>query len=312
MSEAALLLALAAAVAAGTPLFLAGLGELLTERSGVVNIGVEGMMLIGAVTAFLVADATSSAGLGLLAGSLAGGSLALLHAFLSVTLRANQIVSGLALVIFGTGVAMFIGRPIEGMPLGVRIGRLEVAFLSDIPILGPVLFRQDAVVYASWFLALAVAIYLARTRPGLSLRAVGEGPATADVMGINVAAVQYIHTLIGGLLAGASGAYLILARVPNWSQASTTSGLGWIAVALVVFSLWRPWRLLLGAYLFGLALRANFTLQAAGIHGISAEILAMTPYLLTIAVMIVLSSSNVRRRFGAPAALGMAYVRTER
>ena len=312
MSEAALLLALAAAVAAGTPLFLAGLGELLTERSGVINIGVEGMMLIGAVTAFLVADATSSAGLGLLAGSLAGGSLALLHAFLSISLRANQIVSGLALVIFGTGVAMFIGRPIEGMPLAVRIGRLEVPFLSDIPFLGPVLFRQDAVVYASWFLALAVAIYLARTRPGLSLRAVGESPATADVMGINVAAVQYIHTVIVGLLAGASGAYLILARVPNWSQASTTSGLGWIAVALVVFSLWRPWRLLLGAYLFGLALRANFTLQAAGIHGVPAEILAMTPYLLTIGVMIVLSSSNVRRRFGAPAALGMAYVRTER
>jgi simple sugar transport system permease protein len=312
MSEAALMLALAAAVAAGTPLFLAGLGELLTERSGVINIGVEGMMLVGAVTAFLVADSTASAGFGLLAGSMAGGSLALLHAFLSISLRANQIVSGLALVIFGTGVAMFIGRPVEGMPLAVRIGRLEVPVLSDLPFLGSVLFRQDAVVYASWFLALAVAIYLARTRPGLSLRAVGESPATADVMGINVAAVQYVHTVIGGLLAGASGAYLILARVPNWSQASTTSGLGWIAVALVVFSLWRPWRLLLGAYLFGLALRANFTLQAAGIHGISAEILAMTPYLLTIGVMIVLSSSNARRRFGAPAALGMPYVRTER
>jgi simple sugar transport system permease protein len=312
MSEAALMMALAAAVAAGTPLFLAGLGELLTERSGVINIGVEGMMLVGAVTAFLAANATSSIALGLVAGSLAGASLALLHAFLSISLRANQIVSGLALVIFGAGIATFVGRPIEGLPLAVRLGRLEIPYLSDIPFVGPVFFRQDPIVYSSWLLALVAAVYLSRTRLGLAVRAVGESPATADVMGIRVAAVQYAHTVIGGLLVGASGAYLILARVPNWSQAGTTSGLGWIAVALVVFSSWRPWRLLLGAYLFGLALRANFTLQAAGVHGIPAEILAMAPYLLTICVMIVLSGSNTRRRLGAPAALGTPYVRTER
>jgi simple sugar transport system permease protein len=312
MSEAALMMALAAAVAAGTPLFLAGLGELLTERSGVINIGVEGMMLVGAVTAFLVANSTSSVALGLVAGSLAGASLALLHAFLSISLRANQIVSGLALVIFGGGIATFVGRPIEGLPLAVRLGRLEIPYLSDIPFVGVILFRQDVVVYSSWLLALVAAVYLSRTRLGLAVRAVGESPGTADVMGIRVAAVQYAHTVIGGLLAGASGAYLILARVPNWSQAGTTSGLGWIAVALVVFSSWRPWRLLLGAYLFGLALRANFTLQAAGVHGIPAEILAMAPYLLTICVMIVLSGSNARRRLGAPAALGMPYVRTAR
>jgi simple sugar transport system permease protein len=312
MSEAALMMALAAAVAAGTPLFLAGLGELLTERSGIINIGVEGMMLVGAVTAFLVANATSSVALGLVAGSLAGASLALLHAFLSISLRANQIVSGLALVIFGGGIATFVGRPIEGLPLAARLGRLEIPYLSDIPFVGGILFRQDVIVYSSWLLALVAAVYLSRTRLGLAVRAVGESPATADVMGIRVAAVQYAHTIIGGLLAGASGAYLILARVPNWSQAGTTSGLGWIAVALVVFSSWRPWRLLLGAYLFGLALRANFTLQAAGVHGIPAEILAMSPYLLTICVMIVLSGSNARRRLGAPAALGTPYVRTER
>jgi simple sugar transport system permease protein len=312
MTEAALMMALAAAVAAGTPLFLAGLGELLTERSGVINIGVEGMMLLGAVTAFLVANVTSSVALGLVAGSLAGGSLALLHAFLSISLRANQIVSGLALVIFGAGIATFVGRPIEGLPLAVRLGRLEIPYLSDIPFVGPVLFRQDVMVYSSWLLALGAAVYLSRTRLGLAVRAVGESPATADVMGIRVAAVQYAHTVVGGLLAGASGAYLILARVPNWSQAATTSGLGWIAVALVVFSSWRPWRLLLGAYLFGLALRANFTLQAAGVHGIPAEILAMAPYLLTIFVMIVLSGSNARHHLGAPAALGTSYVRTER
>ena len=312
MSETALIMALAAAVAAGTPLFLAGLGELLTERSGVINIGVEGMMLVGAVTAFLVANSTSSVALGVFAGSLAGASLALLHAFLSISLRANQIVSGLALVIFGTGFATFIGRPIEGLPLAVRLGRLEVPYLSEIPVVGQIFFRQDLVVYGSWVLALLAAVYLFRTRLGLSVRAVGESPATADVMGIRVAAVQYMHTLAGGLLAGASGAYLILARAPSWSQATTTSGLGWIAVALVVFSSWRPWRLLLGAYLFGLALRANFTLQAAGLHGIPAEILAMAPYLLTIFVMLVLSGSKARRLSGAPAALGAPYVRTER
>jgi simple sugar transport system permease protein len=312
MTQAALLLALAAAIAAGTPLVLAALGELLTERSGVINVGVEGMMLMGAVTAFLAANATSSVTLGLLAGMLTAGLLALLHAFLCITLRANQIVSGLALVIFGTGVATFIGRPIEGIPLATRITKLPIPYLSDIPYVGGVLFRQDIIVYASWFLVLAAAVYLAYTRPGLAVRAVGENPATADVTGVRVAAVQYAHTVIGGLLAGAAGAYLILARVPNWSQAGTTSGLGWIAVALVVFSSWRPLRLLLGAYLFGFALRMNFSLQAAGVHGIPAEFLSMVPFLLTIGVMILLAGSNRRRHLGAPVALGMPYIRTER
>jgi simple sugar transport system permease protein len=311
VNEAALLLALAAAVAAGTPLVLAGLGELLTERSGVINVGVEGMMLVGAVSAFLVADATSSIALGLLAGALAGGALALLHAFLCVTMRANQIVSGLALVIFGTGVATFIGRPIEGQPLAVRIQKAPIPYLSDIPYIGDVLFRQDLVVYLSWGFVAAAVVYLNRTRLGLAVRAVGENPATADVTGIRVAAIQYVHTVIGGLLAGGSGAYLMLARAPNWSQAGTVSGLGWIAVALVVFSSWKPARLLLGAYLFGLALRLNFNLQAAGVHGIPAEFLAMVPYLLTIGLMIALSARTSRLP-GAPAALGMPYIRTER
>lgn len=312
MNEAAIVLAIAAAVTAGTPLILSALGELLTERSGVINLGVEGMMLMGAVSAFLVANSTSSVALGLLFGMLAGCALALLHAFLCVSMRANQIVSGLTLIIFGTGVATFIGRPIEGVPLAVRMQKLPIRFLSDIPYIGEILFRQDIIVYSSWILVIAASIYLSYTKLGLAVRAVGESPATADVMGISVAASQFVHTMIGGLLAGGSGAYLILARVPNWSQAGTTSGLGWIAVALVVFSSWRPWRLLLGAYLFGLALRANFTLQAAGVHGVPAEFLAMVPYLLTIVVMILLSASNTRRRLGAPSALGMPYVRTER
>ena len=183
--------------------------------------------------------------------------------------------------------------------------------LAEIPFAGRVLFRQDVVVYASWLLVLAAGVYLRYTKAGLWARAVGESPATADVMGVRVTAIQYMHTIAGGLLAGASGAYLILARVPNWSQATTTSGLGWIAVALVVFAAWHPGRLLLGAYLFGAALRANFALQAAGTHGVPAEVLAMLPYLLTIAVMIALSMGSMRQRLRAPAALGTAYVRSE-
>jgi simple sugar transport system permease protein len=306
------LLALAAAVAAGTPLALAALGALLSERSGVLNLGIEGIMLVGAVTAFLAADATGRPLLGLLAGALAGGAFTALHAFLSITMRANQIVSGLALVILGTGIATFLGQPVEGQPLAARLPRTAVPLLEQIPVVGQVLFRQDVVVYGTWVLVAAVAFYLARTRTGLAVRAVGESPATADVMGIRVAWVRYAHVIAGGALAGAGGAYVILARVPAWAQAGTTGGIGWIAIALVVFASWRPWRALAGAYLFGAALRANFTLQAAGIGGVPAEVLAMLPYVLTIVVLMVLSAVDVRRRLGAPAALGVPYVRDER
>jgi simple sugar transport system permease protein len=312
VNDTALVLTLAAAVAAGTPLALAALGELLTERAGVLNLGVEGMMLLGAVAAFLAADGSGSPAVGLLAGMLTGGALAAVHAFLSVTMRANQIVSGLALVIFGTGLSTFLGQPIEGRPLAARLGGAAVPVLADLPVVGRILFQQDLVVYATWVLALLVLGYLGRTRAGLSLRAVGESPATADAMGVRVAAVRYAHTIAGGLLAGAGGAYLILARVPSWAQAATTNGIGWIALALVVFASWRPLRVLAGAYLFGAALRANFALQAAGVRGVPAEVLAMLPYLLTIAVLVALSAGDLRRRVGAPAALGVPYVRDER
>ena len=311
MNEGVLIVTLAAAVAAGTPLVLAGLGELLTERVGVVNLGVEGMMLLGAVSAFLVAQATSSVTAGMFARNGRGGTAGV-RARLPQRHHARQPDRlGLALVIFGSGIAIFLGRPIEGQPLAVHLGQLQIPLLAEIPLAGRVLFGQDVVVYASWLLVLAAVVYLRYTKAGLWARAVGESPATADVMGVRVTAIQYVHTIVGGLLAGASGAYLILARVPNWSQASTTSGLGWIAVALVVFASWRPGRLLLGAYLFGAALRANFALQAAGMHGVPAEALAMLPYLLTITVMIVLSMRNTRQRLGAPAALGTAYIRSE-
>jgi len=312
MNAMVLTLAAAAAVASGTPLVLAALGGLLGERSGVVNIGIEGMMLIGAVVAFLTAQATESITLALLAGLLAGAALALIHSFLSVTMRANQIVAGLAIVIFGSGIATFFGKSVEGQAIAVRISPYKLPVLADIPVLGRILFQQDAMVYASWILVVLVAVYFRYTRAGLAMRSVGESPATADVMGIRVAAVQYCHTVAGGALIGLSGAYLVLARVPNWSQTGTTSGLGWIAVALVVFSSWQPLRVVAGAYLFGLALRANFTLQAAGIGSVPAEVLSMLPYLLTIAVLILLSLFDRQNRLGAPAALGKPYFRNER
>jgi general nucleoside transport system permease protein len=313
MNDSVLAFTLAAAVAAGTPLALAALGELITERSGILNLGVEGMMLLGAVTTFLVASATGSTALAMLAGA-AGAALALAHAALSISLRANQIVSGLALVIFGTGLSTYLGRPVEGVPLpaGARLARVSIPLLDDLPFLGRVLFQQDLVVYATWVLTAAAAIYLFRTRPGLSLRSVGESPATADAMGLRVNAIRYVHTVAGGVLCGVAGAYLILARVPAWSQAATTNGIGFIAIALVVFASWRPWRALLGAYIFGLALRANFALQAAGLTAVPAEFLAMAPYLLTILVLIALSASDLRHRAGAPEALGVAYAREER
>jgi general nucleoside transport system permease protein len=314
VNDSVLAFTLAAAVAAGTPLALAALGELVTERAGILNLGVEGMMLLGAVTTFLVASATGSTALAMLAGAAAGAALALAHAMLSISLRANQIVSGLALVIFGTGLSTYLGRPVEGVPLppGARLGRWSLPWLQDLPFVGRVLFQQDLVVYATWVLTALIALYLFRTRPGLSLRAVGESPATADAMGLRVNAIRYVHTVAGGVLCGVAGAYLILARVPAWSQAATTNGIGFIAIALVVFASWRPWRALVGAYIFGLALRANFALQAAGVTAIPAEFLAMAPYLLTILVLIALSASDLRHRAGAPDALGLAYVREER
>jgi ABC-type uncharacterized transport system permease subunit len=313
MNDAVFVLTLAAAVGAAVPIALAALGELLAETSGVLNLGVEGMMLIGAVMAFQVGDASGSLWLALVAGSLAGALFSAIHAFLCVTLRANQIVSGLALVIFGTGLSTFIGKSIEGKPLDTDFTPIRWGFLADIPVLGPVLFDQDPMVYATIAIALLITFYLNRTKAGLAVRAVGESPGTADTMGVAVAAIRYVHVMLGGLLAGMAGAYLVLGQVPSWSQDGTTAGIGWIALALVVFASWRPLRVLLGAFLFGFARRANFWLQGEEwAPNIPAEFLSMLPYLLTIAVLVVWGSRDLRRRVGAPSALGVAYDRAER
>lgn len=305
-------LAVAAAVSFGTPLVFAGLGEILCERSGIVNLGVEGMMLVGAVSAFMAFDHWGNGWLALLCAVLAGGALSLIHAVLCISMRANQTVSGLALVIFGTGVARFIGEDVGGHTINGPFHKLSLFGLDRIPIVGPILFKQDILVYIAVVLAGAVAFYVSRTRSGLALRAVGESPATADAQGISVAGVRYAHVIVGGLFAGLGGGYQVLVRVQAWNQGSTTNGIGWIALALVVFAGWRPYRLVLGAVVFGFALRANFTLQAAQIRVVPPEVLSMAPYLLTIIVLIAVSAGDRRRRYGAPAALGQAFVRDER
>lgn len=311
MNDTALVLTLAASVAAAVPIALAALGELLSEKAGVLNLGVEGMMLVGAVTAFQIGDATGSLWLALFAGALGGTLFASIHAFLSVTLRANQIVSGLALTIFGTGLSTFIGKSIEGKPLATDFKPTAWGPLADIPLFGPLLFDQDPMFYATVVFAIAIAFYLNRTRAGLALRAVGESPGTADTMGVAVGAVRYVHVMLGGTFAGMGGAYLVLGQVPAWSQDGTTAGIGWIALALVVFASWKPLRVLLGAFLFGFARRANFWLQGEGVE-IPAEFLAMLPYVLTVLVLVVWGTRDLRRRIGAPAALGVPYIRDER
>ena len=311
MNETTLVLTLAAAVGAAVPIALAALGELLSEKAGVLNLGVEGMMLMGAVAAFQAGDTTGSLWIALIVGAIAGGALSLVHAFLSITLRANQIVSGLALVIFGTGLATFVGKSIEGIPLDTDFTPVRWGPLADIPILGPLLFDQDPMVHATIVLAVIIYLYLTRTRTGLALRAVGESPGTADTMGVAVTAFRYTHVVLGGILAGAAGAYLVLGQVPAWSQAGTTAGIGWIALALVVFASWNPLRVLLGAFLFGFARRANFWLQGEGVE-VPAEFLSMMPYLLTVIVLVVWGTRDLRRKLGAPAALGIPYARDER
>ncbi len=309
----------ASAIFYGTPLVFAALGELLAERSGVLNLGVEGMMLMGAVTAFWTVQNVSGPGwLVLLVATMVGGLAALavsvIHAVLVVGLRANQIVSGLALTIFAgaTGLSSYIGNvgKLGGQPAHHEFNALNVLGLADVPVLGPILFHQNALVYASWALVLIAMAYLHRTRTGLHLRAVGESPQTADVMGVNVARYRYAHTLVGGLLAGIGGAYFSLAITPNWID-GMTSGAGWIAIALVIFAFWRPEMTLAGAYLFGLFSSLGFVLQARQVH-LPPEVFASLPYLMTVVVLVAVSTGWARQRLGAPAALGTPYVREER
>lgn len=319
MNRGIIVVTLASAVFYGTPLLFAALGELLAERSGVLNLGVEGMMLVGAVTGFWTVEHLSGpAPLVLLAAivvaALAGMATALIHAFLVVTLRANQVVSGLALTIFAgaAGLSSYLGDigNLGGRPANHAFHAVDVLGLAGAPVFGPVLFHQNVLVYASWILVVIVSFYLFRTRQGLHLRAVGESPATADSVGINVARQRYVHTLLGGALAGVGGAFFSLALTPSWLP-GMTAGAGWIAVALVIFAFWRPGLTLVGAYFFGALSSLGFNLESRGVN-LPPEVFSALPYVLTIVVLAMLSSGWAKRRLGAPAALGVPYVREDR
>ncbi|HEY8875279.1 MAG TPA: ABC transporter permease [Desulfosporosinus sp.] len=300
---------LAAAIIAGTPILYAALGELITERAGIINLGVEGIMLMGAVSGFIAAVSTGNPWIGLLASMLAGGALALVHAVLTITLRANQVVTGLALTIFGTGFSGYLGKAYIGIPVPKPFGVTPLGPLAEIPFIGPVFFQHDVLVYISYVLVIVIAYFLYHTRSGLNLRALGENPAAMDALGINVFRLRYIYVVIGGMLGGVGGAYLSLAYAPSWLE-NMTAGRGWIAVALVIFALWNPWRALMGAYLFGGIDALGFRLQVLGVQ-VSPFFLKMLPYLFTV-IILVLVVARQKGRLATPGALGLPYDREER
>jgi general nucleoside transport system permease protein len=299
-----------AAIASGTSILLPALGEAITERSGVQNLGVEGMMLMGALFGYIIDIQTQNIVLAFVAAMLAALTLAIVHAFLSITLRANQIVSGLAVTLFGSGLTAFIGKPFVGAQAPVVLSKVPIPGLSQIPVLGPILFTQDPVVYATFILVPVLWYFVYRTRPGLNLRAIGENPATADAMGVGVVSRRYLYTIAGGALAGAGGAYLSLGYTPTWVE-GMTAGRGWIAVGLVVFGTWDPLRVMAGAYLFGFV--DGFQLRAQGLGStIPSFFLNMLPYLFTVLVVALSSGERLQRKLGTPKALGLPYWREER
>lgn len=309
---------LAITLRAGTSLIYATIGEIYTERSGVLNLGLEGMMLMSAVTAFATAFYTGSLWLALLVAIIVGGLLATLHAFLSVTMRANQVVSGLSITLFGSGLASFLGQRLGpasnnyylvGM-VGPRFSTVPIPGLSTLPLIGA-LFNQDMLTYAVYLLVPLAWFYLYKTRNGLNLRAVGENPQTADAMGIDVIRTRYLYTILGGMLTGLGGAHLSLSYTPGWTE-NLTGGRGWIVIALVIFAMWNPGRAALGAILFGGINAVQFRLQAAGTT-IPAAYLNMLPYLTTIVVLVVMTWwEALSKRIGAPAALGKPYMREDK
>jgi general nucleoside transport system permease protein len=310
---------LASGVLYGTPLLYAALGEVLAERSGVLNLGVEGMMLMGAVMGFWTVERVHGPTALVLAASvgvaaLAGAVMAAIHAFLVITLRANQIVSGLALTILAgaAGLSSYLGNDLElaGKPARHQFQEVFPTSLQDLPVIGPIVFGQSLLVYASWICVVLVALYLTRTRLGLNLRAVGESPAAADAMGVNVSRYRYAHTLVGGAFAGVGGAAFSLSITPQWVD-GLTQGAGWIAIALVIFAFWRPTLCLVGAYFFGAFTALPFALQGHGVT-LAPELFQTLPYVATVVALVLVSSRAARLRFGAPAALGLPYVREER
>jgi simple sugar transport system permease protein len=295
---------LASVMIAATPFLFAAMGELVAERSGVLNLGVEGMMLMGAVCAFAAAFATGSTALGLLAGAAAGLSLALVFCVIALGLMANQAATGLALTIFGVGASAFIGQGFVGQPL-TPPPALAIPVLSDLGMAGRILFAQDALVYLGVAMAGAVWWFLARSRAGLILRAVGDSHDAAHALGHPVIRVRWLATLFGGAMAGLGGAYLSLAYTPMWGE-NMTAGRGWIALALVVFATWRPERVIVGAYLFAAVTQLQFYGQGWGL-GLPPQALAALPYLATVAALVLISRDPALAKANAPACIGRAF-----
>ncbi|MEN6477761.1 MAG: ABC transporter permease [Rectinema sp.] len=303
---------------AGTSLVLATLGEIFTERSGVLNLGLEGIMLMGAVTGFAASYYTGNLVFALLVSMTVGAILALLHAFLSVTMRAKQVVSGLSITLFGSGFAAFLGQRLGpesnhfrlvGLS-GARFEPFHPAVLGDIPIIGA-LVNQDIITYAVYLLIPLAWFFMYKTRPGLWLRAVGDDPQTADAMGVNVLRTRYLYTVFGGMLVALGGAHLSLSYTPGWTE-NITGGRGWIVIALVIFSMWNPSRAIWGALLFGGINAVQFRLQASGTN-IPASFLNMMPYIVTILVLIFITWwETLSKKVGGPASLGTSYMREDK
>lgn len=290
---------------AATPLLIAAIGELVVERSGVLNLGVEGMMIMGAVAGFAAAFTTGSPWLGLAAAICAGALFSLLFAFLTLTLVTNQVATGLALTLLGLGLSGMLGEAFTGQP-GVKLPLIYIPVLTELPLVGKLLFGQDPVFYLSLLLTGAVAWFLFRTRAGLTLRSVGDNHGSAHALGINVIRIRYLAVMFGGACAGAAGGYLSLLYTTQWIE-SMTAGRGWIALALVVFASWRPWRVLAGAYLFGAVSIGQLHAQALGIK-IPSQFLSALPYLATIAVLVLISRNRRLTMINTPASLGRPFV----
>jgi general nucleoside transport system permease protein len=314
---------LQAGVASGTVLLFAAIGEILAERSGVMNLGIEGMMLLGAMFAFKMSVSTGNPWIGLVVAAMAAAALALLHAIVTITFQADQVVSGLAINFVGVGLAMVLGEGLSKAGATSVLPVITIPGLAAIPFFGPILFTNHSpLVYVGYLLTPAVAFYVNRTRQGLHLRAVGEYPAAADALGINVARTRYLYVIVGGALAGIAGANISLAVAPGWFSELTTGGQGWIAVGLVIFAQWNPWRAAAGAYMFGALRRLILDLQAPTmLFGFANPIyympklsffLQMLPYALVIIILVIGSREAMKKRIGAPAALGLPYVRGER
>jgi ABC-type uncharacterized transport system permease subunit len=290
---------------AATPLLIAALGELVVERSGVLNLGVEGMMVMGAVTGFAVALTTGSPWLGVIAAIIVGALFSLLFGFLTLTLVTNQVATGLALTLLGIGLSGMIGESFVGQP-GIKLGTLYIPGLTNLPFVGKLFFGQDPIFYLSIVLTFGVAWFLFRTRAGLTLRSVGDNHGSAHALGINVIGIRYLAVMFGGACAGLAGGFLSLVYTPQWIE-NMTAGRGWIALALVVFASWRPLRVLAGAYLFGAVSIGQLHAQALGI-GIPSQLLSSLPYLATIVVLVLISRNRRLTMINTPASLGRPFV----